>query len=74
MVNNDFKLQFYFNLYKKTEISSRNNFRRMFTKKHGRFQCLDELIFMIEQYQLETFGETLYHSMSYAPPKKKRRK
>lgn len=73
MVNNDFKLNLYFELYKNTQISCRNNFRQMFTKKHGRFECLDELIFMIEQYQIEKYGETLYHSMAYAPSKKKRR-
>ena len=73
MVNNDFKLNLYFQLYKDTPLCKRNEFRKKFIKKNGKFECLDELIFMIEQYQIEKYEETLYDYVGYAPSKKKKR-
>ena len=54
----EFKLQFYFNLYKNTSMDSRNDFRAKFHKRHGDFRYLNELIRMIENYQIKTFGCT----------------
>ena len=48
----EFKLQFYFNLYKNTSMESRNDFRAKFHKRHGEFGYLNELIRMIENYQM----------------------
>lgn len=56
---NEFKLQFYFNLYKDKPLQNRNDFRKKFKKECGEFQYLEELILMIEKYQLKKYGETL---------------
>ena len=56
----EFKLQFYFNLYKNTAMDSRNDFRVKFHKRHGEFNYLNELIRMIENYQIKTYGCTLH--------------
>lgn len=56
----EFKLQFYFNLYKNTSMDSRNDFRAKFHKRHGEFNYLNELIRMIENYQINTYGCTLH--------------
>lgn len=73
-MNTEFKLNLYFNLYKDAPLIQRNDFRKKFIKKYGKFECLEELIFMIEQYQIETYGSTLYDYVTYTPSKKKRRK
>ena len=74
MVSEEFKLQFYFNLYKDYPIGSRDSFREMFRKKHGKFTYLPELIIMIERYQIKKHGATLWKEMSYAPSKKNKRR
>ena len=56
----DFKLDFYFNLYKDKALVNRVEFRKNFKKKHGEFQYIEELILMIEKYQLKKYGETLH--------------
>lgn len=56
---NEFKLQFYFNLYKDKNVGSRDKFRKEFKKKHGEFKYLPELIVQIENYQIKKYGETL---------------
>ena len=71
-MKNEFKLQLFFNMYKDIQISSRDSFRAWFRKKHGRFSCLNELIFMIEQYQMEKYGETISRYVYYAPSKRKK--
>ena len=48
----DFKLQFYFNLYKDKAMITRSLFRIEFIKRHGEFKYLEELIRMIEYYQI----------------------
>lgn len=72
MVNNDFKLNFYFEMYKDTPIIKRQWFRYSFYKKHGRFCCMNELMFMIEEYQREKYGTLLEHIIEYAPSKYKK--
>lgn len=61
---NEFKLQFYFNLYKEKPFNSRDEFRLNFRKKHGRFQYIEELILMIEKYQMKKYGETITNHFS----------
>lgn len=56
----DFKLQFYFNLYKDKAMVTRSLFRTEFIKRHGEFKYLEELIRKIEEYQINKYGSTLY--------------
>lgn len=74
MVKEDFKLKLYFNMYKDYPIGSRDSFRGMFTKKHGRFNYLPELIYEIEIYQIKKYGSTLWSYVGYEPSKKKKGK
>ena len=59
-MNEDFKLKFYFNIYKDKPLSSRAEFRIRFKKLHGEFKRLEELIKNIENYQIKKYGTTLY--------------
>lgn len=74
-MNEDFKLNLYFKMYKDSPIGSRESFRRRFIKKHGRFQYLPELIVMIERYQNKKFGATIWEdvTINYYDKKWKRR-
>lgn len=58
----DFKLNYYFQKYKDTSIVSRNDFRLRFKKENGKFNYLEELIVMIEQYQIKKYGAGLDRS------------
>lgn len=49
----------YFEMYKDLPLPNRDAFRKNFKKKHGKFQYLEELIYMIEDYQIKNYGETL---------------
>ena len=49
----DFKLKFYFNIYKDKPLSSRAEFRIRFKKIHGKFKRLEELIKSIENHQIK---------------------
>ena len=69
----EFNLKVFFEMYKDSPIVSRNNFRRRFHKKHGKFQYLPELIFMIEQYQHKKYDNLVDDFMDYAPSKKNRK-
>ena len=57
LVMDEFKLQIYFNMYKDLPIGNRKKFKAKFIKKHGKFRYLPELIFQIEKYQYNAFGE-----------------
>ena len=46
---NEFKLEFYFNLYKDKPLKNRDEFRKNFKKAHGNFLYLPELIVRIEK-------------------------
>ena len=70
---NEFKLEFYFNLYKDKPLKSRDEFRKNFKKAHGKFLYLPELIFKIENYQIKKYGETL-NNFVYIPNRNERRK
>lgn len=56
----EFKLNFYYNIYKDKPISTREEFRIKFKKLHGEFNYVNELIVMIEKHQLKKYGTTLY--------------
>lgn len=64
---NEFKLEYYFALYKDKPLPSRNEFRMSFRKKNGKFIYIEELILMIEQYQVKKYGETI--GRNYIPCK-----
>lgn len=61
----DFKLQFYFNLYKDKGMPNRAEFRNNFKKSHGEFAYVEELIIMIERYQIKKYGCTLTNGKRY---------
>jgi hypothetical protein len=73
MVNEEFKLKFYFNIYKDYPIGSRDNFRIEFRRRHGNFKYMPELILMIEKYQKEKYGTTIWKDKHlYAPGKRRK--
>ena len=55
----DFKLKLYFNMYKDTPLPNSDVFRKKIIMKHGKFPYLCELIVMIVNYQIKTYGTTL---------------
>lgn len=55
----EFKLNYYFELYKETSILSNENFKMKFIKKHGDFKYLNELVIMINRYQVKKYGTNL---------------
>ena len=71
---NEFKLDFYFEMYKDTTIINRSKFRHKFIKKHGKFQYLPELILMIEKYQIKKYGTTIDGFVDYLVMNKKGKK
>ena len=73
MGTNEFKLEFYFNLYKDKPLKNRDEFRKNFKKVHGKFLYLPELIVRIEKYQIKKYGETL-NNFVYIPNRNERRK
>ena len=74
-MSEDFKLNLYFTMYKDYPIGSRDFFRLQFTRKHGYYHYLPELIHMIEKYQREKYGETIwYNKRIYHISKKKKGK
>jgi hypothetical protein len=59
-MNSEFKLQFYFNLLKDKRSRNRQYFKALFEVKYGEFDKIDELINMIEEYQINKYGTMLY--------------
>lgn len=57
----DFKLEFYFNLYKDKPISTRGEFRIKFKKKHGEYEDVDMLLTKIETYQIEKKTRSIFY-------------
>lgn len=55
----EFKLNYYFEKYKDVSIVRRNDFRQRFKKENGDFKYLEELILMIERYQIKKYGTSL---------------
>ena len=56
MNESEFKLQFYFNLYKDKSMINSSMFRAKFKKLHGDFKHLDKLVVAIENYQIKKYG------------------
>lgn len=70
----EFKLQFYYNLYKEFPVVNRDNFRKLFEYRHGRFKYFNELVLMIEKHQHKMFGESLYNDTRFMPSRKGRKR
>jgi hypothetical protein len=64
---NDFKFNYYLNLYKEKSLPNRDEFRKNFKKKHGKYNKLEELIISIENYQFKKYGQTLNSHFAYNP-------
>lgn len=70
VLRNDFKLNLYFEQYKDYPIVNIKRFKGEFIRKNGNFECLQELIFMIESYQREKYGNLVDYYFDYAPSRK----
>lgn len=55
----EFKLNYYFTIFKDIPLYGRKKFREIFIKKYGKFQYLEELISMLENYQIKKYGGLL---------------
>lgn len=55
----EFKLQYYFELYKDTPVLNTARFKKEFTEKHGNFDLIYELIIMIQRYQHKKYGDLI---------------
>ena len=55
----EFKLNYYFEILKDEAFDNRKKFRERFIKKFGKFQFLEELIIMVEQYQIKKYGSLI---------------
>ena len=53
---NEFKLQFYFNIFKDKTMNNIVTFKANFKKLYGDFNYINELIIMIEKYQIKKYG------------------
>lgn len=69
----EFKLNYYFEKYKDVSIVRRNDFRQRFKKENGEFKYLEELIIMIERYQIKKYGTSLDRGDFYIARDKKER-
>ena len=58
-MNLNFKLNYYFEKYKDTSLNSNEDFRLKFIKENGKFEYLNELILMINRYQVKKYGSNL---------------
>ena len=57
----EFKLNYYFEKYKEYPLSSISKFKSEFNKENENFELLNELIVMIQRYQIKKYGEVLEH-------------
>ena len=69
----EFKLNMYFEEYKDTSVCKTSEFKKDFIKKHGEFPLLNELIIMIQKYQIKKYGSTLDRSNFIETNKNQRR-
>lgn len=55
----EFKLNYYFEKYKDRSLISSMDFKRIFIKENGNFELLNELVIMINRYQVKKYGYNL---------------
>lgn len=58
-MSEDFKLKYYFEVYKDMPMINCMDFKSKFIKKHGNFKYLPELLVMINKYQVSNYGENI---------------
>ena len=63
-MNLNFKLNYYFEKYKDKSLNSNEDFRLKFIKENGKFEYLNELILMINRYQVKKYGCNLNNYVS----------
>lgn len=55
----EFQFRLYFEMYKDYPSSNRDEFRKMFIKRHGRYEYLNLLLLKIQSYQVDKFNQTI---------------
>ena len=55
----EFKLQYYFEKYKDVSVISSPKFKETFKKNEGEFELLNELLVMIQRYQIKKYGDLI---------------
>ena len=55
----DFKLNYYFEMLKDKPFKNTKVFKSEFIKQYGNFECLNELVIMITNYQIKKYGYSL---------------
>lgn len=55
----EFKLQYYFEKYKNTCVISAPKFKNTFIRKEGEFELLNELLVMIQRYQIKKYHDLI---------------
>ena len=55
----EFKLNYYFEKYKDRSLISSMYFKSRFIKENGNFELLNELVIMINRYQVKKYGYNL---------------
>ena len=58
----EFKLNYYFELYKDKSFHNAKEFKTYFIKKHGEFPYLSELYMMMDKYQIKKYGQYLVYT------------
>lgn len=64
-MSEEFKLNYYFELYKDKPFLNSRDFRIKFTKKYGNFKYISELIIMINKYQCTKYGNGLCSTVEH---------
>ena len=59
----EFKLNYYFQLYKDVAFKNSTEFKGMFVKKHGELRYINELVVKISNYQTKKYGGLLWRSV-----------
>lgn len=55
----EFLYKLYFEMYKDFPVTSTEEFRRFFRKKHGDYKYLNELVRDLQNYQIKKHGQTI---------------
>ena len=64
----EFKINYYFNMYKDEPLQNTQQFKKNFIKKHGNFQYINEIILRINQYQVKKYGNGLIRFGDFVTP------
>ena len=54
-----FLYKLYFEMYKDFPVTSTEEFRRFFKRKHGEFILLNDLVRDLQNYQIKKHGQTI---------------